>query len=181
MHMPRSRKVVSGSVFRILLGVWAVPILASGSAYGAIDSAVHLPPLYNTFVPPVIGASYADQVYATSIKRMSDAVNMPNNASSGELQWVSTEYSTASPFNSNNTWLIIQHQGYFGLYDGSGNYVRDVPFVVNAATEPRWSRTDPNLLYYVSGKDLLRLDVSTGASSLVHSFTEYAAIRGRGE
>src|SRR6185436_17313207 len=95
--------------------------------------------------------------------------------------WVGTEYPTASPFNSNNSSLILQHQGYFGLYDGNGTYVRDLPFAVNAITEPRWSRTDPNALFYVSGNKLLKLNVSAGTSSTVRTFSEYTAIRGRGE
>jgi hypothetical protein len=108
-------------------------------------------------------------------------MNMTNNAGTGSLTSVSTEYSTASPWNSDNSRLILQHQSYFGLYDGNGAYLRDLPFAVNASSEPRWSRRDANVLYFVSGKSLMKLDVAAGAASVVRAFGEYAAISGRGE
>ena len=156
-------------------------LCAAASALGASDTAIHLPLLYDSFLPPAAGQSYADQAFGTSIKRLSDAVNTPNHATNGNLLWIGTEYPTASPFNMNNSRLILQHQGYLGLYDGSGTYLKDLPFAVNVSTEPRWSRTDPNALYYVTGNRLMKLDVPSGRSTLVHAFTEYAGIRGRGE
>ena len=145
------------------------------------DSSTQAPSSYDTFVPPALGASYVDPVFATNIKRLSDSMNMTDNAGSGGLTSVSTEYSTASPFNSNASRLILQHQSYFGLYDGSGSYLGDLPFAVNASAEPRWSRTDPDLLYFVSGNRLVRLDVATGATAVVRQFGEYSQISGRGE
>jgi WD40 repeat protein len=145
------------------------------------DSQTHAPPSYDTFVPPAIGGSYTDPAFATSIKRLSDSMNMTDNAGRGGLTSVSTEYSTASPFNSDGSRLILQHNSYFGLYDGNGGYLGDLPFAVNTSTEPRWSRTDPNVLYFVSRNSLMRLDVAAAATSLVHEFGEYSQISGRGE
>ena len=59
---------------------------------------------------------------------------MTNNAVPGILTFVSTEYPTASPFNSDNTRLLLQHQGYFGVYDGAGTYLNDLSFAANAST-----------------------------------------------
>lgn len=132
-------------------------------------------------MPPGTGASHTDPAFGSSVKRLSDAMNMTDNAGRGGLTSVSTEYSTASPFNSNNRRLILQHNSYFGLYDGNGSYLRDLPFAVNTSTEPRWSRTDPNVLFFVSGNNLMALDVASGAPSLVHAFGEYGAISGHGE
>ncbi|MBP6703469.1 MAG: hypothetical protein KBH14_09570 [Vicinamibacteria bacterium] len=154
--------------------------LVASSAFATGDT-VRLPVLYDTFVPPPLGHSYTDPAFGVAIKRLSDAVNTPNQAGSGNLLWVGTEYPTASPFNSDNSWLILQHQSYFGLYDGDGAYVRDLPFAVNAATEPRWSRTDADALFYVTANRLMKLDVSAGTSSIIRTFSEYSAIRGRGE
>jgi hypothetical protein len=156
-------------------------IFSAASTQGADDKGVRPAPAYDNFVPPAVGQSYTDTVFGVSIKRVSNSRNMTNNAVSGPLTFVSTEYPTASPFNSDNSRLILQHAGYFGLYDGSGTYLRDLAFSANAATEPRWSRTDPNALYYVSGNSLMKLNVETGVSTVVRAFTEYAAIRGRGE
>ncbi len=162
--------------------VCSLPTLCAAFPAAALDDLdLRIPPLYNSLIPPTIGGTYSDPVFGVGIKRLSSAPDTHNNAVSGQLLFVSTEYPTASPFNSDNTLLILQHQGYFGLYDGEGNYLKDLPFVVNAATEPRWSRTDPNVLYYVNGNALMRLFVPANTSSLVHSFSEYSAIRGRGE
>jgi hypothetical protein len=163
------------AVSTILLSVLAT--LASA----ADDKVVRPAPVYDSFEPPAVGQSYTDAVFGVSIKRVSNSRTMTNNAVSGPLTFVSTEYPTASPFNSDNTRLILQHAGYFGLYDGSGTYLKDLAFSANAATEPRWSRTDPNALYYVTGNSLMKLNVDTGASIVVRAFNEYAAIRGRGE
>jgi hypothetical protein len=162
--------------FALTLCCFAVP-----SPGVVIDPAVHAPPDYDTFVPPGVGESYVDPLSGVRIKRLSDAPTMPDNADSGALAFVSTEYSTVSPFNLDNTRLLLVHQSYFGLYDGRGDYLRDLPFAVHASAEPRWSRIRPNVLYYVSANTLMALDVSTGVASLVHRFREYAAIRGGGE
>lgn len=172
------RKLPRRSIKRVLSLPFVVIAL---SAFGADDTTVRPPPLYDTFVPPPIGGRYVDPVFGVAITRLSDAPNTPNNAASGSLAFVSTEYSTASPFNVDNTYLILQHQSYFGLYDGSGAYLDDLPLAVHAASEPRWSRSEPGVLYYVSGNALIKLDVPSRTSSLVRSFGEYAAIRGHGE
>src|SRR5262245_17135067 len=105
----------------------------------------------------------------------------PDSAGRGPLTSVSTEYSTASPFNSDGTRLILLHQSYFGLYDGAGRFLGDLPLEVSAASEPRWSRRDPNALYFVRGNSLLKLDVASGQVVPVHRFAEYATISGAGE
>jgi len=166
------------SLFRFIVSILfgLVP-----SAFGADDTLIRTPKNYATFVPPAARSSYTDTAFGVSIKRLSDARNTPNTWLSGLLDFVSTEYPGASPFNSDNSRLILQHQGYYGLYTGSGDYLKDLPFVVHAATEPRWSRSEPDVLYYVSVNRLMKLNVAAGASSVVRSFGEYAAIRGRGE
>ncbi len=175
MRVSRSSLIIRGCMASALC-------CASVPSYGAVtDSTPGVPPLYNTFIPPAAGQVYADPVFGTLIKRVSQATNMFNQAVAGPLSFVSTEFSTASPFNSNTSLLILQHAGYFGLYDAGGTYLKDLPFAANAATEPRWSRTDPNVLFYVSGNKLMKLDVATSTSTLVHAFPEYSAIRGRGE
>jgi hypothetical protein len=132
-------------------------------------------------MPPAKGGTYADPAFGTTVTRVSDGMNSTDNAGSGGLTTVSTEYSTASPFNRDNSRLILQHNSYFGLYDGNGTYQKDLPFAVNVSTEPRWSRTDSNVLFYVSRNSLLKLDVNSGASSVVRTFSEYGAINGMGE
>jgi hypothetical protein len=161
-------------------GLWLVLSVLGVHAY-LVDTAVHVPPSYFTFQPPVRGGSYTDPVFGTPIKRISNARASTNNADGGLLSFVTAEYSTMSPFNRDNTRLILQHQSYFGLYDGAGNYLRDLPFAVYAASEPRWSRSDASTLYFVNGNTLKRMNVETGASAVVRAFPEYGSISGHGE
>jgi hypothetical protein len=162
-----------------LVALLVVPALGAHAYLN--DTAIHTPPNYYTFTPPGVGGSYTDPVFRTSIKRLSDAPHMTNNAGSGMLSLVTAEYSTMSPFNKGNTRFILQHDSYFALYDGNGRYIKDLPYDVYASTEPRWSRSDPALLYYVNGNTLKMLNVESGASGVVHTFTEYGAVSGHGE
>ena len=86
-----------------------------------------------------------------------------------------------SPFNRDDSRLLLVHQSYFALYDGEGRYQQDLPMEISAASEPRWSRTDPNVLYYVYGNSLKSYDASRGVRAAVHTFAEYSKISGRGE
>src|SRR5215468_4720737 len=115
------------------------------------NTTIYTPPNYTTFVPPAVGGSFTDPVFGSAIKRVSDATKMTRADSGGALPYINPEYSSMSPFNQDNTRLLLVHFSYFGLYDGSGNYLRDLPLEINAASEPRWSRKDPNVLYYVRG------------------------------
>ncbi len=155
-------------------------LLMLGRVAAAAD-ARSAPPLYDSFQPPPVGVSYLDPAFGTSVKRLSNAMYMTNNAAGGVLTSVSTEYSTASPFNRDNSWLILQHFSYFGLYDGNGNYLRDLPFAVHASSEPRWSRSERNVLFYVNGNRLMKVDVVSLVTTQVRVFPEYATINGKGE
>src|SRR5271157_4892629 len=83
---------------------------------------LELPPNYNTFQPPAVGGTYADPVFGSTVKRISNALGTPNADSGGYLTWIEDEYSTMSPFNSDNSKILLVHQSYFGLYDGTGFY-----------------------------------------------------------
>src|SRR5262249_31251680 len=83
-----------------------------------------------------------------------------------------------------NTRLILIHLSYFGLYDGAGNYVTNLPLEINASAEPRWSRRDPNVLYYLHGNQIKQYNVADAplnTASVVHTFSEYSAVSGKGK
>src|SRR5262245_36050534 len=167
-----------------LLPRLAVALSLSGAVALAYvtDSSLRVPPDYATFLPPVLGGSYTDPVFGTPVKRISDARNTPDDAGgSGTLTFVTDEYSTMTPFNSDSTRLVLQHESYFGLHDGEGNFIKNLPFEINASAEPRWSRREPTLLYYLAGNQLKQHDVSTEVTTVVHTFSEYSRIRGNGE
>jgi hypothetical protein len=166
-----------------LAGIVAAILLLPPAARASLtDTASHPPPAYYTFTPPARGQSYVDPVFGTSIQRLSDATASPDNASGGNLVWVMNEYSTMAAFNQDDSRLILQHDSYYGLYDGpTGQYLSDLPFAVNAGSQPRWSRTVPTLLYYISGNQLASYDVASHVTTVLHTFGEYAAISGNGE
>ena len=172
------RVIVIFVVFLVL-----IPILNSStsSAY-TTDTNIYAPPAYLTFLPPDAGGSYIDPVFGSGIKRLTNAMTVPDDArGSGVVTAITPEYSTMTPFNQDNTRLLLTHFSYFGLYDGAGNFLRNLPFEVNTSSEPRWSRTDPNVFYFVSGNKLKQYNIGTSSSTVVHTFTEYTRISGEGE
>jgi hypothetical protein len=149
----------------------------------ALDNTTNIffPPEYDTLIPPQVGNSYNDPVFGTSIKRISDAQNTGDSDTGGYLTWITDEYSTVSPFNQDNSYIILVHQSYFGLYDGAGTYLRDLPLEISASSEPRWSRKDNQTLYYHKDNMLKSYNISTGNISVIHIFSEYNQISGCGE
>src|SRR5204863_6970181 len=91
------------------------------------------------------------------------------------------EYSTAAPFSSDNSRLILLHQSYFGLYDGNGSFIGNLPLEINSSSEPRWSRTDNTTLYYHAANQIKSYNVSSQTTKVVHTFKEYSSIKGNGE
>jgi hypothetical protein len=170
------KPVVRGLVFGLLLGVLAV---ASGAQ--VTDTNVYFPPNYSTFQPPSAGGRYADPIFGTSIQRVTNAPSTQNLDAGGNLIFITDEYSSMAPFNLDNSKILLVQQSYFGLYDGNGNYLNALPMEINASSEPRWSRTNPNVLYYHSGNQLKTYDVSLNLTSVAHTFGEYSTVSGKGE
>jgi hypothetical protein len=145
------------------------------------DKNVYAPPAYSAFLPPAVGSTYTEPVFGTSIKRVTGALETSNLDRGGNLVFITNEYSSMTPFNLDNSKFILIHQSYFALYNSNGAFLKALPMEIGAASEPRWSRNDPNALYYHLGNQLKKYDVSTDVRSVVHTFTEYSAISGKGE
>jgi hypothetical protein len=139
------------------------------------------PPSYDTLQPPVTGSTYVDPVFGATVKRVSNALSTPDADRGGMLTSIMDEYSTASAFNGDNSKFILLHQSYFGLYDGPGTFLGNLPLEINASSEPRWSRRDNATLYFHSGNMLKSYNVASGATAVVHTFSEYSSISGNGE
>src|SRR5262249_1675943 len=143
------------------------------------NTSVYIPANYTGFQPPAVGGSYTDAVFGTAVKRISDAMHTPDVGRGGMVQTISQEYSSMTPFNMDNTRLLLQHFSYFALYDGSGNFIENLyNYGIRSDTEPRWSRTDPNEFYYVSGNQFRKFNIGTHTSITVHTFSEYGVISG---
>ena len=172
--------MTSLAIRSLLLGAICVLLQHSGLAY-VTDPQLYAPVNYFTLRPPAAGATYVDPAFGTEVTRISDALSTPDAANVGMLGFIANEYSTMTPFNADNSRLLLQHQSYFALYDGEGQYLSDLPFEITASSEPRWSRHDANLLYYVTGNQLKQFDTASRTASAVHTFPEYSVVNGRGE
>ena len=177
LHQFFFRRVLFGSV---IIGLTF--LAANVSAY-TNDSNVYLPPTYYSFVPPPAGGSYVDPVFGTTINRISDAAHTLRADTGGILSGVEAEYSTKSPFNADNSKILLVEFSYFALYDGA-TLKRIKPLTsVSASSEPLWSRSDPNTFYFHpnNSNQLKTYNIATDAQTVVHTFSEYATITGQGE
>ncbi len=162
------------SILNRVLFRGALCLLASMGAASAYitGGGVYYPTNYDSFLPPGVGGTYNDPIFSTTVKRVSNA---------GASGFITDEYSTINPFNADNSKFLLIHQSYFALYDGTGAFIRNLPSDVHASSEPRWSRQDPNIFYFVNGNQLKRYDVASGSITVLRSFTQYSSISGMGE
>src|SRR5580700_6716435 len=165
----------------VLLGTFILTGFVAPALGQLSTGGIQLPPNYNTFQPPSVGATYVDPVFGSTVKRISNALATPNADIGGNLTWIEDEYPTMTPFNSDNSKILLVHQSYFGLYDGTGFYIRDLPLEISSSSEPRWSRKDNHTIYYVHGNQFKTYDTTSGVMTIVHTFSEYGAISGMGE
>jgi uncharacterized protein (TIGR03437 family) len=168
--------LLTGSLTVCLFTSFAGTSIAQSTATG-----VEAAPSYDSLQPPATGGTYVDPVFGATIKRVSNALSTPDADRGGMLTSIMNEYSTASAFNGDNSKLILLHQSYFGLYDGSGTFLGNLPLEISASSEPRWSRKDNATLYYHAGNMLKSYNVASGATAVVHTFSEYSSINGNGE
>ena len=177
------------SIFKSLLvgsiAIGSVFPVAIGYAY-TNDSTVYLPPTYYTFVPPPAGGTYVDPVFGTTIRRISNAASTLRADNGGLLPSVEAEYSTKSPFNADNSKILLMEFSYFALYDGvTLHRIKILP--VSASSEPLWSRSDPNSFYYhpYNGNQIIKYTLgangSPDSSTVIHTFSEYSSISAKGE
>src|SRR5229473_810667 len=178
---PKKEKSVNIFVRALVLSSLLLTGLIGNALAQLTSTGVELAQDYDSLAAPPVGMTYVDATFGSTIKRVSNALGTPNADGGGNLTWIENEYSTVSPFNSDNSKFILVHQSYFALYDGSGFYIHDLPLEINASSEPRWSRKDNVTLYYHSGNMLKSYNISTGAIAVVHTFSEYSSISGNGE
>lgn len=98
--------------------------------------------------------------------------------------WFGTEYSNACPFNADRSNVLLLSVDHFILMNVDNLSFTHLP--IAAGQEPRWSRTDPNVFYYLSDSrfgteaQLRMYDCLRGTSTVITTFP-YSVISGRGE
>jgi hypothetical protein len=161
---------LSGSGFQPAPGLLACGIFG--------DTSNHVPTEWTTFVPPARGQSYVDPTFGCTVARITDASSEVWSGSA--YVPLNMGYATVSPFNSNDTYLMLSD--YFSRHfvtDLSGNIVLPIGNMPQSnSTWFLWDATNANIFYYTSGNSLLEGTIkgSSVATSTVHQFAEYAAI-----
>jgi hypothetical protein len=147
----------------------AFPALAAARC-GLTDLAPHAPPQYDTFEPPAKGQTYVDPAFGCPVRRISDGM-------ADFRDRVHHEYATMSPFNRDDTRILLHTCCEFFVADRHGTVI--VPpgtLRIPASAEPRWSRTDPDVFHYHSAHQIWSFNVRTLAHTLVRTFDGYASI-----
>ncbi len=115
---------------------------------------------------PGVGQTVRDPQFGTNIRRISGAPG-------GATYAIRPLYSTISAWNADESRLLLYHVGQgHGLYDG-----RTYQFIKLLGIQPAdieqvyWHTTDPDLLFYPTGRTLVRYRVSTGVKQTVASFS----------
>ena len=176
-----ARGVLASVLFFVTLSFisllrWQAPgVLLTATAqtnYGVVDQGqLKLPDNYTTWTPPALGATFSDSAYGTTIRRVSNGLSQFNEG-------VHHEYETISPFNRNNTRLLLLREGgSFYVADLNGNVViSETELALGKQPEPRWSTTDANVFYYHQDNNLFRYDLGTKQKTTLRTFTQYDGI-----
>ncbi|MBU2611272.1 MAG: hypothetical protein KJ606_10070 [Chloroflexi bacterium] len=115
---------------------------------------------------PAARVPFRDPVFRTCLVRVTDrrADLAEGDASAG----LKNEYSRVQSFNADGTRLLARGiAGAWYVYDAASlQPLGQVPLDV----DPRWSASNPNLIYYSSETRLMSYDLSAGETSTVHDF-----------
>lgn len=131
------------------------------------DGLAHLPPGFDSFVPPAQGNSYFDQQYGCSITRLTD----------GKAQFhlaVHHQYSTISAVNQDDTLVMLVTEWGQGVITDLGRRIivsaRDFP-AINSSNVP-WAH-NPSDAFYFTNKNVLyqgRVSGHKVKSTALHTF-----------
>jgi|GEM_PF-4536385 len=125
-------------------------------------------------VKPGLNEPFIDPAFGTTVLRVSDV-----SAEKG-----SSRFSHATPFNADNSYMLIQTPGSeWLLLDVPGfktkKYVRDSSgSPLTGDVEPYWHPLDPNFLYYLRDNKFWVYDVAIGQSKVLHTFDDYIRVTG---
>ncbi len=148
--------------------------VASGGAAGMLDDKrPYLPPSYTSFAMPALGGSYTDPVYGTNITRLTNGPAQFNDS-------VHHEYSSMTPFNADNTRILLQTEARgWVVMDLRGNVIVSHNDLESySVSEPRWSTSNPNVFFYHGNgtNQLKKYDIVAKKETLVRTFTQFSMI-----
>jgi hypothetical protein len=150
-------------------GLSLLALASRGAAADLCEGLVmdKLPHPMSPLAQPALGQTVVDPEFGTTIRRITAAGPL-----SGSDAAIVPIYSTISAWNADESRLILYHVGVgHELYDGrSYRFLRSLNIAPNDIEQVYWHTSDPDVLYYLSGKSLMRHHVATATSETVHSF-----------
>jgi hypothetical protein len=149
----------------VLTGIVGAPAASAAAAYPA-DSKL-TPVSRPAMARPGYLTPVKDPTFGTTITRVSD-----QTAFGSTYTWPRNTYSTNQAWNSDGSRMVLGYGDPGWLLDGktykySGQRL-------SGTGKGVWSNTNPDTFYAVSGNQFLRKTVSTGASTVLRTFTGYS-------
>ncbi len=165
---PRSRCLRPLGRFLITAGSLVVlPLAASATdlCQGLVQDRDPHP--MSALAQPALGQAVTDPQFRGRIRRITAAPP----SGSGDAAIVPM-YSTVSAWNADESRLILYHVGRgHELYDGrSYAFIRALDIAPTDIEQVYWHTSDPDVLFYPTGKRLVRYHVSSGVQETVHTF-----------
>lgn len=140
----------------------------SYSAGLAADGGVYVPESYLSFIPPSVGGSYNDSSFGTRVTRLSEG---------GAYH----EYATITPFNSDESLVLLQLSTGYWVVNREGTVVRSAADLgLEAGARAKWSHAEPFRLYYYEANRLMALDVSSLQRDVVFTFGQFRSVSDAG-
>lgn len=116
---------------------------------------------------PALGATVMDPQFGTQIRRITEVPQSGSNPA------IKPMYTTISAWNADESRLILYRvNGGHELYDGrTYQFIKRLDISPADLEQVYWHTSDPDILYYVSGKSFIRYHVSTGAKDTLTTFS----------
>lgn len=165
-----------------------LPSLPQSGSAASVQCSDAEPPLVtdlNVRQPPVMSepaprAAFRDPVFGRCLVRVT-----ARSRDKSEPGGLKNEYSRVQAFNADETRILVMStQGGWYLYDAQTlQPLGSLPLGI----DPRWSATDPNLIYYSEETRLMSYNIATQQTAVVHEFANdfpgqnLAAVWGRYE
>ena len=116
---------------------------------------------------PALFGTVTDAEFGTTIRRITAV------SASGSNPVIKPVYSTVSAWNADESYLLLYEveSGRHRLHNGrTYEFVRYLDISPADIEQVYWHTSDPDLLFYVDGKTLIRYHVSDGRKEAVRSF-----------
>ena len=116
---------------------------------------------------PALGQTVIDPQFGTTIRRITAV------AATGSSPTIKPVYSTVSAWNADESYLLLFNveSGQHLLYNGrTYQFIRVLDINPADIEQVYWHTSDPDILFYVDNKTLIRYHVSTAQKEAVHTF-----------